>query len=412
MLQSDLLIVGAGIGGLSAAMALCRSPWLTIDRGPMKHGSPSPAIVVLERAAELAELGAGLQIGPNASRLLTAWGLGPRLDACAVRPEQLQVRDAQDGRILGVLRLGSEVRRRYGADYLTMHRADLHGALLQALEAEPVQLKTGTSVQSVLPGVDFMEVVTDSGQRLRSAALLACDGLWSQTRGQLLGDDAARASGHRAYRATLNCRDVPMASRVSQVCVWLGPHMHAVAYPVRSGAQLNLVMIVQASDNARTRPLEDGLWDQRVDGAWLRDLPPLHASLLEITSGVSSWRVWPLFDRPPLSGPQQMARGRFALLGDAAHPMRPYLAQGAAMAIEDAATLAAQLSESPTNPALAFGRYAELRWRRNARVQRRSRRNGLIFHADGLLRQARNLSMRLGGERVMDLPWLYGGGSG
>ncbi len=404
-MESDVLIVGAGIGGLAAALALSRA---TRQRASAERQPWS--ILLLDQAAALAEVGAGLQLGPNASRLLFDWGLGPALERCAVRPEAVQILDAKNGRKLGAMRLGAEFRQRYGADYLTMHRADLHQTLLRALDSWPVQLLASTRVESFSTGLASVKVLAGTGEHFRGRGLLACDGVWSQVREQLLGAAAARATGHLAYRAMLDARDLP-AGLLRQVTVWLGPRLHAVAYPVRAGALLNLVVIVEpeaASLASLSVPASERRWDRDAGNDWLRGWQHLHRSLLDLTGAAQSWSVWPLFDRPPLSGPQQMARGRVALLGDAAHPMRPYLAQGAAMAIEDARELAAQVSESPDDLALAFERYAQRRWRRNARVQRTSRRNGVIFHAGTPLRQMRNLAMRLGGERLLDSPWLYG----
>jgi salicylate hydroxylase len=198
---------------------------------------------------------------------------------------------------------------------------------------------------------------------------------------------------------------LPEKNRTQDVTVWVGARLHAVLYPVRGGDFLNLVVIVQGHPDASM----DG-WDHAANKQDLmQTLGPIHPELKEILEAVPAWRLWPLCDRPPLSGAHQMAKGRVALLGDAAHPMRPFLAQGAGMAIEDAAALAqcwARL-ELPLSP--RWQHYAQMRWARNAKVQKRAIRNGNIFHMQGPMRWGRNVAMRLMGESLMDVPWLYAG---
>lgn len=394
------LIVGAGLAGLGAALALAR-------RGL--------AVTVLEQAPVFGEVGAGLQLGPNAVRLLDGWGLGTDLRALAARPLRLQARDAHDGRLLGQLTLGEAMRARHGADYLCIHRADLHGLLLAAVQAAGPTLRSGVAVTRLTPDAHRVQV---GGQTLQGLAedhqaplLLGCDGLWSQVRAQLLADGLPQATGHLAYRALLPMTDLPAGVARDAVTVWLGPRLHVVAYPVRAGEALNLVAVVHGlPPDGAAHPRT---WTQASDSAsLLAAMPGIHASLRALLEAAPAWSRWVLHDRPPLSSAQAMAQGRVALLGDAAHPMRPYLAQGAAMALEDAACLADCLVGHPADGVLALQRYAQARWARNARVQAQSRRNGRIFHAQGPLRWARNLAMRWSGGRVMDSPWLYRGGTG
>lgn len=363
------------------------------------------SIRVLEQAAEFAEIGAGLQLGPNATRLLQQWGLGEALESQAGRPQALRILDAQDGRELGRMTLGSEFRHRYGADYLTMHRADLHRALFMALDRQQVTLHPGTRLNKVIHAPGSVQLETDDGRSFKASALLACDGVWSRTREQVLADGPASATGHFAYRTTLDAAMLPAPALAQLLTAWLGPRMHAVAYPLRSGQLLNLVVIRQTETRAGAQH-ELG-WNRRAEAHWWRDLGRVHGSLRALLELATDWRVWPLFDRPSLDSADQMASGRVALLGDAAHPMRPYLAQGAAMALEDAQALAVALAEHGGDPVPAFRHYALRRWRRNARVQRTSMRNGWIFHASGPLRWARNLAMRHAGSRLLDSPWLY-----
>jgi len=222
-------------------------------------------------------------------------------------------------------------------------------------------------------------------------------------RQQLLGDASARFTGHLAYRALVAQVDLPAHLRSDQITVWMGPRLHVVHYPVRSGQWLNLVAIVHGA-----KPDQAQDWDQAGHTqALMQAMGAVGRDLHERLASVPAWRQWALHDRSPVSGSNDMAQGRVALLGDAAHPMRPYLAQGAGMAIEDAQALAQCLSVGNATVAEQLQAYAEQRWARNARVQARAIRNGRIFHAQGAVALGRNLSMRLMGERVMDVPWLY-----
>jgi salicylate hydroxylase len=237
--------------------------------------------------------------------------------------------------------------------------------------------------------------------------LVGADGLWSRVRSQLLDDGAPRVAGHLAYRAMVPQAGLPAALRSRQVTAWLGPRLHVVQYPVRGGEWLNVVAIVHGHVHGG---LED--WDHGANAADLQaHLARACGALRALIDAVPDWRLWVLCDRLPVSGADQMARGRIALLGDAAHPMRPYLAQGAGMAIEDAVELARQLAQADgvLDVPTLLQRYALNRWQRNAHVQARSIRNGEIFHMEGPMAWARDASLRLLGERLLDVPWLYRG---
>jgi salicylate hydroxylase len=389
--HKQVVIAGGGIGGLAAAVACA------------KRGVP---VQLLERAAQLSEVGAGIQIGPNVTRILQAWGLGAVLAQVAAFPEQLQARDAQTGQVLGTLTLGARAQATYGAPYATIHRADLQGLLHRAAQSAGVDLLLGQTVQGWQDSEAGLQVNTAQGLSLQASALIGADGVWSAVRQQLLGGAPARFTGHLAYRALVAQADLPAHLRSHQVTVWMGPRLHVVHYPVRSGQWLNLVAIVHGF-----KPEQADDWDQAGHTQTLMQaMGAVGRDLHERLASVPAWRQWALHDRAPLSGPLQMAQGRVALLGDAAHPMRPYLAQGAGMAIEDAQVLAQSLSTGSASVVQQLQAYAEQRWVRNARVQARAIRNGQIFHATGPVALGRNLSMRLMGERVMDVPWLYGAG--
>jgi salicylate hydroxylase len=392
MAHQQVLIAGGGIGGLAAALACAQ-------RGVQ--------VQLLERASQLSEVGAGIQIGPNVTRILQAWGLGAALAQVAAFPDQLQARDAQTGQVLGTLPLGERVQTRYGAPYATIHRADLQALLHRAAQDAGVELHLGQTVQAWQGGEAALQVNTVEGLSFQASALIGADGVWSAVRQQLLGDAPARFTGHLAYRALVAQAELPARLRSDQVTVWMGPRLHVVHYPVRSGQWLNLVAIVHG---AKPEPSQD--WDQAGHTqALMQAMGAVGRDLHERLASVPAWRQWALHDRAPVSRASDMAQGRVALLGDAAHPMRPYLAQGAGMAIEDAQVLAQCLSASNATVPEQLKAYAEQRWARNARVQARAIRNGRIFHAKGAVALGRNLSMLLMGERVMDVPWLYGGGA-
>ena len=388
--RKQVLIAGGGIGGLAAAVACARQ---------------GQTVQLLERAAQFSEVGAGIQIGPNVTRILQAWGLGDALARVASFPRRLLARDAQTGRELGSLRLGDRAQALYGAPYATIHRADLHSLLHQAAQGAGVDLRLGQTVQAWHQTPDGLEVRSADGQ-LQADALIGADGVWSAVRQQLLTDDPPRFTGHLAYRALVAQAGLPAHLRSDDVTVWMGPRLHVVHYPVRGGEWLNLIAIVHGN-----KPEQPQAWDTAGHAPELMQaMGAVGADLHERLASVPAWRLWALHDRAPLTSARQMAQGRVALLGDAAHPMRPYLAQGAGMAIEDAQVLAQCLSAATGSTAERLQAYAEQRWARNARVQVRAIRNGRIFHAQGGLAWGRNLSMRLMGERLMDVPWLYGQG--
>ena len=395
-MRKQLLIAGGGIGGLAAALGASRAGW---------------EVRLYERAAEFSEVGAGVQLGPNVVRRLQAWGLQRPLQDVAVFPERLQVRSALTGHELAALPLGTTAVERYGAAYATIHRADLHGLLLAAVgKYTDTQFHLDHAIDRFTDAEGVVTVRTSRGKDVEGDALLGADGLWSRIRTQLLGEQHPRVSGHLAYRALVPQHALPKALHTRHVTAWLGPRLHVVQYPVRRGELQNLVVIVQGP-----APSNLESWDHSANGADLEDaLQGTCAALQDVVRSVTDqggpgWRLWPLCDRPPVRSASEMARGVVALIGDAAHPMRPYLAQGAGMAIEDAAELQRALAMHDLEMPLRLRRYALNRWQRNARVQARSTRNGRIFHATGPVRWARDASLRLLGERLLDVPWLYRG---
>ena len=391
-----MIIVGGGIGGLAAALAC---------------GQAGARPQVLERAATFSEVGAGIQMGPNVTRTLHAWGLAQDLKEIGFVPRKLDAKDTQTGQIIGTLRLGQRSLDTYGAPYFTVHRADLHRVFLKKIMSSgQAELRLDSEVQGLQQNADGIQI---SGTNLpasltelsKSAAMVGADGLWSKTRQFVVPPTAPRVTGLLAYRALVPMQSIPEKLRLQDVNVWVGPRVHAVLYPVKCGEYLNLVVVVQGPPPAS---LDD--WDHAGNKQDLEAaLGPIHGDLRNMLAAVPAWRLWPLCDRPPIKGPHEMAKGRIALLGDAAHPMRPFLAQGAGMAIEDAAELARSWARADLQVEDRLQMYAQARWARNAQVQQRSIRNGQIFHLQGPLRWGRNVAMKLMGEPLMDVPWLYAG---
>lgn len=403
------VVVGAGIGGLALAHA-----W-----GANASLATHP-LMLIEQAPVLGEVGAGIQLGPNATRLLTQWGLAPALRDHVCSPQSIQARNAQ-GQLVGELPLGQAVAARYGAPYWCVHRGDLQRVLQDALQAHPRQaLHLGTTVDSVhttgeaLGGLSLGLVSGDQpAQTLQAKAVVAADGVWSAVRRSHWPQSVWQDSGQVAYRTLIPMDQVPTPWRAPHVQVWMLPLMHVVAYPIQGGRSLNLVVLLER--RGERLPLD---WEQRPQAQWVEDdfaqaLKACPADLRELLGCAPDWRVWPLVASRPLRGASDMAKGAVALLGDAAHPMLPYMAQGAGMALEDAHALVQLAAEQARQGALdapsLFAQYAQARWARCARVQRKAMRNGHWFHASGFWAWARDLGLKSQAQRIMDVPWLYQG---
>jgi len=394
-MPAHILVAGGGIGGLATALALSKG----------RH-----RVDVFEQAAVFGEIGAGVQLGPNATRRLRQLDLGPGLAAIAARPDALVVHSAESGSELARMPLADAMQQRYGSPYFCVHRADLHGLLLDAVRARGTgTLVTGAQIRQVETSDDLVCLSSTDARAWEGEAIVGADGLWSMVRRQLDCASAAqppRVTGHTAWRALIEQSSLPAALRRKQVDVWLGPRLHAVAYPVRGGDWLNVVVIAESAPAGDARD-----WDQSSSIAALKQaMGRSCAGLQSLLDAMPGWRAWSLGDRAPMTSAAEMAHERVALVGDAAHPMVPYLAQGAGMAVEDAVALADSLADgSAADVPAAFARYAEARWARNAQVQARARRNGEIFHATGAVRLGRDMAMRLLGAKLLDQPWLYGG---
>ncbi len=387
-----MVISGGGIGGLAAALACARAGWKAD---------------LLEQSPVFGEVGAGIQLGPNVVKVLQTLGVGDALRRVAAFPGHLEVRNATTAERLAVMPLGKTAEQRYGAPYVTIARADMHTLLLEAVRAQGgVDLHLDSRVIGITQSEDGVAVETVQDQTFEAPLLVGADGLWSTVRKQVVDNDAApRVTGHLAFRAMLPQSALPASLRTQVVTAWMGPDFHAVHYPVRSGEWLNVVCIVHGRVSGDPQS-----WDHSANAHELRSRMSLaRGALRDLIYAVDQWRLWPLTDRTPMASAAEHARGRIALLGDAAHPMRPYLAQGAGMAIEDAAALATSLGELPNQVPQALTRFANRRWQRNARVQARAIRNGEIYHFKGLQQVGRDIALKLLGARLMDVPWLYNG---
>lgn len=382
-----VLIAGAGIGGLSLAIALAR-------RGL--------ACQVLERRQDPSEAGAGIQLGPNAVSILTRLGVAERLEPTVGKPEALRVHDGSSGRLLAELPLGRWIAERHHAPYWVAHRVDLHKALREVAASLPgVKILTGCEVASFEQRDDRVSVQVADGRQFEGSVLTGADGIWSTVRRQLWPAAHLPYSGKTAARAVIPSSEAPAPFRASAVGVWLSPGGHVVHYPVRGGEEIALVAILK-------EPWPGEGWGLPVDrDALLGRLRIFSNELTSFLARARDWRRWPLYDPEPLA---QWSRGRITLLGDAAHPVLPFLAQGGVLAIEDAEVLATALARWSADPEQALAQYEQQRRPRAGQIQAASRRNGWIYHLSGLPAFARNLTLRTApGERIMALyDWVYG----
>jgi salicylate hydroxylase len=385
-----IVIAGAGIGGLTAALALAKARF---------------RVIVVERAAQLEEAGAGIQLSPNASRILIELGVDKHLAPHAVVPDDVSVFSARNGNEIVRIPIGDAATFRYGTPYWIIRRADLQAALLATARQHPdIDLRLGHQLEDFAVHAKGVTIVQRKGiDRIteQTVALIGADGVWSTVRSRLFGDLQPRFCGHVAWRGVINTDQLPRDYRQSRVRLWLGPHAHLVAYPMQGGRQLNIVAIVTSRWN---RPGWSEPGDPKEIG--IRFAPPHWPSAARLLIGtVGEWRRYALFE----VGDSPWAKGPVALLGDAAHAMLPFVAQGAAMAIEDASVLSHCLAESPTNIPEALRRYAAKRKPRVNRVRRAAESVGRIYHLRGLPGLARNTTMRLlGGKRLLSRQdWIY-----
>ncbi|MCK9795927.1 FAD-dependent monooxygenase [Isoptericola sp. 4D.3] len=385
--EERALVVGGGIGGLATALSLRRS---------------GLSVRVVEQAPEFGEIGAGLQLGPNATRILDSWGLMDRVRDAGVEPRRLVLRDAVSGQELAALNLREEFLERYGSPYVVIHRTDLHAVLLEACREAGVDLTTGTRIDSVVQGGSGTLATADDGRSFPADVTFGADGLRSALRDELVGDSVV-PSGFVAYRGTVPVDEVPEEQGLDDVVCWVAPDAHVVQYRLRSGSVLNVVATFRSPGFDRGEP-EYGT-PAELEAVFAACHPRVRAAV----GHVGTQRRWPLFDREPA---HHWGEGRVVLTGDAAHPMLQYLAQGCCQALEDAKTVETLLADRGRGPVdwpQVVRRFTESRIPRTAEVQRRARLFGEVCHADGAARLLRNALLEHSASLTDYTDWLYAG---
>ena len=384
-----VLIAGGGIGGLAAAHALAR------------NGIP---VRVLEQSPEFREIGAGIQLSPNIFAAAEKLGLRNALLADAWQPSTMEMRCALSGALVTRLPLGGGMTAHFGQPYAVSHRADIHGVFLKACQdSNLISLENNQRVEDFEDDGNAVTAILQGGERVRGRALVGCDGMWSRTREKIIGDGPPRVSGHIAYRAVLRKHEVPDDLWRPDIVLWAGPRTHLVHYPLRRGELYNLVAVFH-SDR-----YEEG-WNAEADASELwKHFNGQRPEVMRMLERIETWRMWVLCDREPV---KNWTKGRVTLLGDAAHPMLQYLAQGACQATEDAVALADKMAAQPDDPASAFIAYQDARYLRTGRVQIMARVYGEFYHARGVTAELRNtmLAGRTPEQAYDSIAWLYGGG--
>ncbi len=384
-----ILIAGGGIGGLAAAYAL------SLKGFPVR---------VLEQSSEFREIGAGIQLAPNIFAAAEHLGLRDALLAYAWQPPAMEMRCALSGDLVTNLPLEKEIVARFKQPYAVSHRADIHAVFLKACQGSNlIALENNQRVEDFEEDGTGITALLHSGDRIKGRALIACDGMWSKMREKIIGDGVPRVSGHIAYRAVLKRSDVPEDLWRPDIVLWAGPRTHFVHYPLRRGELYNLVAVFH-SDR-----YEEG-WNAEADPSELwKHFSGQRPEVLRLLERIETWRMWVLCDREPV---KNWSQGCATLLGDAAHPMLQYLAQGACQATEDAVVLAEKVAEQPDDIASAFQAYQAARYLRTGRVQIMAGVYGQFYHARGVTAELRNtmLGGRTPTQAYDGIAWLYGGG--
>ena len=383
-----IIVSGGGIGGLAAAVVLAQD---------------GHAVTVLEQAETFGEIGAGIQLGPNIFRMFDYLGLTEVINRVAFFPTGLGMNDVRTGEKVVRVPLGDVARATYGFPYGVIYRADLHQVFLNACKAQPnVTLRTSAKVESFEQSPNSVTVTLASGEKIDGSALIGADGMWSKIREAVVGDGKPRVSGHIAYRAVLKREDVPAHLWSDDVTLWGGEKTHLVHYPLRRGELFNLVAVFHSNK------YDEG-WNTFGDTAELTErFADACPQVKELLGKIETWKMWVLCDREPV---KNWTDRRVTLVGDAAHPMLQYLAQGAGQAIEDAVVLREALRFTRGDLQKAFLKYQEARYLRTGRVQLTARFYGDIYHAAGVQRELRNRMFQGGTESAgfAGLKWMYDG---
>jgi 2-polyprenyl-6-methoxyphenol hydroxylase-like FAD-dependent oxidoreductase len=384
-----VLIAGGGIGGLAVALGLAQKGIRSI---------------LLEKASVLGEIGAGIQLAPNAFHAFDYLGVGEAARNMAVYVDHLRLMDAMTAQEICHVDLDDAFRTRFGNPYAVVHRGDLHGVFLKACrDSDLIDLRVSSEVVGYDQDGSSVTARLGSGDRVTGSLLIGADGLWSNIRKQVVGDGKPRVSGHTTYRSVIPTEQMPEDLRWNAATLWAGPKCHLVHYPLSGWKVFNLVVTCHndAGEPVAGKPVPE----QEV----MRGFAHIHERALEIIRHGTNWKLWVLCDRDPT---ERWIDGRVVLLGDAAHPMLQYFAQGACQAMEDAVCLSHMLGSHAGDPTLALEKYRALRFPRTARVQMLSRAIGEhIYHPDGEHARLRNavMSAKSQEEWYGDLAWLYGG---
>jgi len=360
-------------------------------------------VTLFEQAASFGEIGAGIQLGPNIFRMFDYLGLTEAINRVAFFPAGLGMNDVRTGEKVVRVPLGDLARATYGFPYGVIYRADLHQVFLDACRAQPnVTLRTSAKVESFEQSADGVTVRLEGGENVEGSALVGADGMWSRIREAVVGDGKPRVSGHIAYRAVLKREDVPAHLWSDDVTLWGGEKTHLVHYPLRRGELFNLVAVFHSNK------YDEG-WNTFGDTAELNErFAEACPQVKELLGKIETWKMWVLCDREPV---KNWTDRRVTLLGDAAHPMLQYLAQGAGQAIEDAVVMREALRHTRGDLPKAFQKYQQARYLRTGRVQLTARFYGDIYHAAGVQRELRNQMFQSGAESAgfAGLKWMYDG---
>jgi 3-hydroxybenzoate 6-monooxygenase len=382
-----IIIVGGGIGGLATAVGLAKA---------------GRRVLVLEKSGEFGEIGAGIQLGPNAFHAFDALGVGDAARAMAVYIDNLRLMDALSGQEITRIPLGEEFRQYMGNPYAVVHRGELHGVFLKAcIQSELIELRTDAGAVGYDQDGNSATALLEDGTREVGTALIGADGLWSKIRAQMLDDGAPRVSGHTTYRSVIPFDQMPEDLRWNAATLWAGPKCHIVHYPLSGWKLFNLVVTYH---NDAPAPVAGKPVSRDEVRRGFEHVAPVARQVID--RGLD-WKLWVLCDRDPV---MTWTDGRVALLGDAAHPMLQYFAQGACMAMEDAVCLSSALGDPGADPGGALIRYQDQRRLRTARVQLQSREIGdHIYHPAGAHAALRNKIMRAKspGDWYDTLGWLY-----
>ncbi|SDC97482.1 3-hydroxybenzoate 6-monooxygenase [Paraburkholderia lycopersici] len=381
-----VIVVGGGIGGLAAALAIARQ---------------NIAVLLLEQAPQIGEIGAGIQLGANAFTALDALGAGEAARNRTVYTDSLTLMDAVDAKEIVRIETGDAYRKRFGNPYGVIHRADIHLSIFEAVQGNPlIQFRTDTQIRQLEQSERGVTVIDQHGERYTADAVIGADGVKSAVRAALHGDEPT-PTGHVVYRAVVNVENMPKDLQINSPVVWAGPRCHLVHYPLRGGREYNLVVTFH-SRQREVWGVTDGSKEEVL--SYFEGIHPLPHQMLDRPT---SWRRWATADRDPAD---QWSFGRATILGDAAHPMTQYLAQGACQALEDAVTLGKAIEATDGDFVAAFKLYEQARIPRTARVLWSAREMGRVYHAKGVERLVRN---QLWVGRTRDqfydaLEWLYG----